>query len=51
MYFYIISTNVAIYMAWHSFLISKKCLLKHFMLSKENLSYGRFHTILTHGFT
>lgn len=50
MYFYIISSNVAVYLAWNLHLISPNFFNKHFVLSNANLRRGRLHTLLTHGF-
>ena len=51
MYFYLIAANVSVYLAWHSFIISKNFMMKNFMFSKENFFNGRIHTLITHSFT
>lgn len=51
LYYYLLLTNLTIYLSWNSYLISKTFLKKNFMLSQQNISQLRIHTLITHAFT
>ena len=49
--YYLIIGNATVYFLYNSYIMSTSFLEKNFLFSKENLSRGRFHTLITHSFT
>lgn len=42
---------MGVFVLWNLPMIDKNFMYKNFTLSGDNLSHGRFHTLLTHGFS
>jgi membrane associated rhomboid family serine protease len=51
LYIYLIGANALVYLLWKAPMISRYFMMKNFTFSSENLSKGRFHTIVTHAFS
>lgn len=50
-YVYLIGANIFVFVLWNTAIVSQHFMMRNFTFSRENLSQGRFHTILTHAFS
>jgi membrane associated rhomboid family serine protease len=50
-YKYLLGANAGIFLLWHVNQQWQNFMVRHFTLSKQGLSHGYFHTLITYGFS